>query len=292
VECTPPAIAKILAIAVKVGDHKVDSVANCLGGFPNRKLNLVGNLQRTSRSSPSTNHRGDTIKITESIETLLSAIHSFGVATNALQEEAIEKLQELRYKSKQSTKKAKSTPDRSAHAVHASNESVESQEINQGNDSLSGDHLNPKYTQAKPTATDELQGVHTPQQQADAHRKTMIDEGSWKPDYSDCKVPSAAEIQQLLELSEIKDNMNLGDQKDNVIYWFANHLLTDNWPLVDGVLRQAGPTQMRIEHTQIVNKPGYRINHPEKLVAIQYIIKDLLEKILSPRQNPRTVVLH
>jgi hypothetical protein len=44
---------------------------------------------------------------------------------------------------------------------------------------------------------------------------------------------------------------------------------------------------MRIEHTQIVNKPGYRINHPEKLAAIQFIIKDLLEKdIIAPANSP------
>jgi hypothetical protein len=83
------------------------------------------------------------------------------------------------------------------------------------------------------------------------------------------------------------ENPNLKDEKDNVLYWFANTLLTDHWPLVDGVLRQAGPTQMLIEHTQIVNKPGYRINNPEKLAAIQFIIKDLLEKdIIAPANSP------
>jgi hypothetical protein len=115
----------------------------------------------------------------------------------------------------------------------------------------------------------------------------MLTESQWTPDISDCKTPSAEDIQQLLQLSGMHENPNLKDEKDNVLYWFANTLLTDHWPLVDGVLRQAGPTQMRIEHTQIVNKPGYRINHPEKLAAIQFIIKDLLEKdIIAPANSP------
>ena len=131
------------------------------------------------------------------------------------------------------------------------------------------------------------QGFPTPQQKADAHRQTMLDESQWFPDYSDCKTPSAEDIQHLLQQSGIQDNPNLTDEKDNVCYWFANKLLTDNWPLVDGVLRQAGPTQMKIEHTQVINKPGYRINHPDKLEAIQYIIKDLLEKdIIVPANSP------
>ena len=195
------------------------------------------------------------------------AIHSFGVASNALQQEAIERLQELRHKSKLSSTSVPAN-ERADDSTKASAEtSVPANERADDSTETSSLHDHPECGAKEPTL----------QQKADAHRQSMMDMSLWSPDYSDVIKPTASDIQELLEKSGIIDNKNLKDDRDNVIDWFANQLLTDNWPLVDGVLRQAGPTKMRIEHTDVVNKPGYRINHPEKLAAIQFIIKDLLD---------------
>jgi len=44
---------------------------------------------------------------------------------------------------------------------------------------------------------------------------------------------------------------------------------------------------MTIDHTDVVNKPGYRIQNPKKLAAMQFIIEDLLNKgIIKPAQSP------
>jgi hypothetical protein len=92
---------------------------------------------------------------------------------------------------------------------------------------LSPEHLKSPQAPAE-HATGGLQGAPSAQQQADAHRKAMLAESQWTPDYTDCKTPSAEEIQQLLQHSGMHENPNLKDEKDNVLYWFANTLLTDH----------------------------------------------------------------
>jgi hypothetical protein len=64
-------------------------LATCSNGFPLNEWEQ--------------NPVGGKLNINQNIKEMFWAIHSFGVATNALQEEAIEKLQKLRHKSKSST---------------------------------------------------------------------------------------------------------------------------------------------------------------------------------------------
>jgi hypothetical protein len=125
------------------------------------------------------------------------------------------------------------------------------------------------------------------QARADQHRRDMEAASSWLPDYTDVRPPSGDDIDKLIDASGLKSNPNLGEHRDDVIHWFASSLIVDNWPVVDGTLRQAGPTRMSIDHTAVVNKPGYRVQNPKKLGAMQYIIHDLLDKdIIAPAHGP------
>ena len=207
VDCTPPAIAWILANAVKLGDHNVSSLATCSSEFP---------LKEAGESDPV----GEPQSVNQGINEMLWAIHSFGVATNALQEEAIAKILEHRQKSKSSKTDAEKGTARQRDPEQ---------------DSSSDQHL-----REVANATQGENGMHSPEQKADAHRRSMVEMNQWFPNYSDCKQPTAADIQNLMDKSGINENPNLKDDRDHVTNWFANKLLTDNWPLVDGVLRQAG----------------------------------------------------
>jgi len=169
VESTPPAIARILACAA--GDHIEHSLATCASGFRKEKPNPAEGQHITH----------------DSVHNMNVAIHSFGVATNALQEEAIQKLQELRRKSKLSTPNAES----STPTDERTNEQTLGDEQHSSNDHQA--HA------MKITSEQGKLGEPTPQQRANAHRQSMLDMSEWSPDYSDCIPPSAADIQNLMD---------------------------------------------------------------------------------------------
>ena len=263
VDSTPPAFARILTNAANYGDCTVHGLATHDSSFF-----FTGVHPHQQQQEEEQEPVGDVQQFHHHLTNMVSAIHSFGKATNGLQEQAIEFLRDQTI-----TKNSKNSNAVSSAETHDQGTS------NHQETTATGDG----EVQQPPHMWTDL----TPQQQADAHKNSMQAMRDWSPDYSDVKEPSIEDIRRLTKEAGLHENPSLNDDRDDVIYWFANHLIVDHWPVVDGVFRQAGPTEMRIDHTAIINKPGYRVQNPTKLAAMQEIIEDLLNKdIIAAAHGP------
>lgn len=138
----------------------------------------------------------------------------------------------------------------------------------------------------------------TEAEKAEWVRNNMTARKDWKVDLSDATPPSNEDIARCLAEAKVTADClgHLGDKAESVHEFFKNDLFPNNYPLMDGVFREAGPEKMVILHTEIPYSKGFSNPHPDKLAAIKHIVDKMLQQkvieraVNSPYSSPCFVV--
>ena len=138
----------------------------------------------------------------------------------------------------------------------------------------------------------------TESEKADWIRDNLKDRKDWKVDLSDAVAPTNDDIIRCLSEAKVTSECldHLGDKAGTVHQFFKDDLFPNNYPLMDGNCREAGPEKMVIQHTEIPFTKGFSNPNPDKLASIKHIVDKMLQQnvieraVNSPYSSPCFVV--